>query len=104
MLTKAVECVRPVHIACEPSRVGVEQQLVMIEPMALLRRVWSEGAIAIEQAGRRTGQIAVPDLVGVFRQRVARNLVAPGWLEQAKVNSLRMRREHREVDAEPVPY
>ncbi len=103
MLTKAVQRVRPVHIASQRARVGIEQQLVMIEPMAVLRRVRSVRAIAIQHAGGRVRQIAVPDFVGVFRQRVARDLMASGWLEQAQIDPLCVRREHREVDAEPVP-
>ena len=49
-------------------RIGVEQQLVRIEAMALLRLVRPVHAVAVDRAGPRVRQIAVPDLVGVLGQ------------------------------------
>ena len=56
------------QLAGQAPRIGIEQQLVMVEAMAVLRLVGAIGAIAVDQAGARIGQIAVPDLVGAFRQ------------------------------------
>ena len=50
----------------------------------------------------RVRQIAMPDLVGTFRQPVARDLM-PARVEQAQLDFFGVRREHGEVDAKPVP-
>ena len=95
--------VGPFQLAGEAPRIGVEQQLVRIEAIAALRLVGPVGTIAVEQPDLRVRQIAVPDFIGAFRQRERRDLPLAGRVEQAEIDALRMRREHREIGAEPVP-
>ena len=71
--------------------------------MAVLRLVGAVGAIAVDQAGARVRQVAVPDLVGAFRQVEARDLAPAGRIEQAELERCGVGGEDREVGAEPVP-
>ncbi len=48
--------------------IGVEAQLVRIEAMARARIVWAVDPIAVSGAGASVRQVAVPHLVGVFRE------------------------------------
>src|SRR5215471_19908079 len=75
----------------------------MVETMTMLRLVGPDGAIAVDQAGAGVGQIAVPHLVGAFRQRKAGDLAATRRIEQAKVDAGGVGGEHREIYAKPVP-
>ena len=49
------------------------------------------------------GQVAVPDLVGVFLEFDALDFVTPAGIEQAQFHPGRVFREQREVDAFAVP-
>src|SRR5690348_8313792 len=85
------------------TRIRIQQQLVMVEAMATLGVIRTMGAIAVKQPSRRVGQIAVPDLIGVFGHPEPGYLMPPRGLEQTKVDMLSVGREHCEVDAKPVP-
>ena len=84
--------------------VGVEQQLVRIEAVAFLRLVGAVHAIAVDRAGPRVRQVAVPDLVGVFGQfdavRVSRS---PASSNRQSSTLVALRREQGEIDPQPVP-
>ena len=67
------------------------------------RIVGAVDAIAVERAGPRVRQVAVPDLVGVFRQHDAVDLALARGVEQAELDLFGVRREQREVDALAVP-
>ena len=58
----------PVEVAEMAAGIGIEQQLVRIEAVAGIGLVRPMHAVAIDRAGMNVGQIAMPDLVGVFRQ------------------------------------
>ncbi len=62
----AEQRVVPAQRADERLGVRVEQQLVRIEAVAVLRIVGSIDPIPVDRAGPRVGQVAVPDLVGIF--------------------------------------
>jgi hypothetical protein len=98
----AVNRVGPAQLSGQAPGVGVQQQLVRIEPVALFRRIGAIGAEAVELAGASMRQIAVPDLVGAFRQRIARQLLAARGVEQAEVHAFGIGREHRKIDAQTV--
>src|SRR6185437_2235223 len=85
--------------ADELARVGVEQQLMRIEAVALQRGVRSMHAIAIEHSRIGAGQIAVPDAFGIFGQGNTLELTPPVLVEKAKLNALGIRREQREIRA-----
>src|SRR5215217_1507835 len=59
--------------------------------------------VAIQQPRTRLGQIAVPDLVGVFGHHDTHFLVIARRVEQAQIDPFGMRREQREIDAFAVP-
>src|SRR4029078_2112101 len=84
-------------------RVRIEQQLLRIEAMALLRLIRTVHAIAVELAGPRFGQVAMTDVIGLLAQRDALQLAPPAIIEQAQLDAFRMLREQREVDALAVP-
>jgi hypothetical protein len=100
---KTKQSVGPAQTPVDAPRIRIEQQLMRIESVPGLRLVGSMGAITIEQARTRIGQIAVPDFIGELRQREARDLASPRRIEQTKLDPLGMRREHCEIDAETVP-
>ena len=99
----AEEGVVPLQLTHQGLGVRVEEQLVRIEAMALLRRVFPVHPIAIYGAGPRIRQITVPNLVGVLRQRDALELALAAGIEQAQLDASRVRGEQREVDTETVP-
>ena len=99
----AVERIGRTQLAGDAPGIGIEQQLVRVEAMAVLRLVRPVGAIAVDQAGARVGQVAVPDLVGAFRQRRSARSRAGPTDRRGRARSGGMGGEHREVGAEPVP-
>jgi hypothetical protein len=82
--------------------IGVEQQLVVVEAVALLGLVGTVHAQAVARAGLKAGHEAMPDLVGVLGQGDAADLRGAGLVEDADVDPRGMRREHGEVDAVAV--
>ena len=95
--------VRPAERSEQRLGVGVDQQLVGIEAVAGGRLVRAVDAVAVERAGTRFRQVAVPDLVGIFRQRHPVDLAGAGLVEQAQLDLGRIGREQGEIDAEAVP-
>jgi hypothetical protein len=94
---------RPFDVADQLAGIGVEQQFVGIEAVALLRRVGPVHTVAIERAGTDSRQIAVPDLVGIFGKRDPVDLAPALGVEQAKLDPLGMGGEDREIGARAVP-
>ena len=84
-------------------RIGIEQQLVRIEAMAVLGRVRPVHAIAIEAARPDPRQVTVKYLVGIFRQLDAVGFGPRRGIEQANLDLCRMGREHREIGPRTVP-
>jgi hypothetical protein len=99
----AVQRVVPTQRAVQQPRVGVDQQLVVVETVAALGVIGPVHAVAVQLAGPQVRQVAVPDLIGVLRQRQAGDLAAPGGVEQTKLDFLGVQREQGEIDAAPVP-
>ena len=93
----------PFQIAEMPPGIGIEHQLVGIEPVAGGRLVGAVHAIAVNRSGTHIRHIAVPDLVGEFRQLEARRLPLAAVVEQAELDPRRGRREQREIDPLAVP-
>ena len=97
------QCIRPAQRPGDLAGIGVEQQLVRVETMTLLRRIRAMRAIAVNEPGVRIGKIAVPNLIGVFRQHELCDLAAAGRIEQAEIDALGAGGEHGKVHAQPVP-
>ena len=79
--------------------VGVEQQLVVIETVSLQRRVRAMHPQAVACAELQSGHEAVPDLIGVFRQRDATRFVHTGTVVDADIDPRSVRGEHGEIHA-----
>src|SRR4029077_9072377 len=93
----------PLQLADVGARVGVEQQLVRVEPVSLLGLVRSMDAEAVDGPRTDVAHIAVPDLVAVFRQLDARGRSLAAGIEQTALHLGGVRREQREVDPFAVP-
>ncbi len=87
---------------CPPSclAVGVDQQLVRVEAVAVLRLIRTMHAVAVKLARRHVRQIDVPHVIGAFRQRDALGLALPCAVEQAQLD---LRRQLAENSAKLVP-
>ena len=56
----------PVYSANDLPRIGVKQQLVRVEAMAIDWIMRAMDPIAIEHAGPYLRQVGMPDLIGIF--------------------------------------
>ena len=99
----AVERIVPAQLARERPGVGVEQELVRIEPVPRLRLVGPVRAEPVELPGPQVGEVAVPDLVGELRQWDAVGLPPPLGVEEAELDPGGVGREDRDVHADSVP-
>ena len=61
----------PFEIPVIGASVGIEQQFIGIETMPCFRRVRAMNTVAVDGAGSNVGEITMPDLVRVLRQRDA---------------------------------
>ena len=68
------------------TRIGVEQQLIRVEAVAVLGLVGPMHAIAVDGARAVRRQIAVPDFVGVFRKFDALEFSFAAVVEQAELD------------------
>src|SRR5215831_5319865 len=93
----------PFEAANELLGVGIDQQLVRVEAVSGFGFVWSIGAVTIADARPCRGQVAVPNLVGVFRQLDALELGSAIAVEEADLDPCGVGGKYREVDAEPIP-
>ncbi len=89
----------PAEVADDLPRMRVQQQLVRIEAMALLRRIGPVGAQAIDEAGADVGQEAVKDAIVRAVQGIARDLALASGVEDAEFDPLGMLGEDGEVHA-----
>ena len=91
----------PQHGALDRLRVRVDQQLVRVEAMPLLRRPPPVDAVAVPLPRPDPRQVAVPVERGALGERVTRLTV--GLVEEAELDLLRVLAEEREVRSLPVP-
>src|SRR6266545_3976848 len=100
----AVQGVTPSDGPADGLAVGIDEQLVGIEPVALLRCVRPVDAVAVQLARPNVWQVAVPDQVSAVRE-----LDPFGFLfglrvvEQAQLDRLAVLGEDGEVDPLTVP-
>ena len=95
----AVVLRQPLVLAYDLARTGVEQQLVRVEAVALLRRVGAMGPQAVDQPRPGAGQKAMPQAVVRAMQRIAAQFTHAVGIEQAQLQHGRVLREDAEVDA-----
>jgi hypothetical protein len=97
---RAVEVlVAPCEGADDLARVRVEQQLVRVEALAMLRVPRPVRAQAVHEPRRGAGHEAVPHVAAVPRQRNSCDLVLAALVVQAQLDGVRVRRAHGHVDA-----
>ncbi len=94
---------RPLQFADQLLGVRVDQQLVVVETMTILRIVRAVHAIAVDLARVRIRQIAVVNLVCVFRKFDALQFDFASGVEQAQLYLGGVCREQGEVDAQAIP-
>ena len=99
----AEQSVVPFERADERLGVGVDEQLVVVEAVARLGFVRSVHPIAIELTRPHVRQVAMPDLMRVFRQSDPRDFGLSAAVEQTKLDPFGVGREQREVRARTVP-
>ena len=99
----AKQRIGPAKLSDQLARVGIEQQLVRIETVPVLRLIRTVCAKAVGGAGMRVRQITVPYLIRALGQREAPDFLAAGRIEQAQLDLLGIGGKHGEVDAEAVP-
>ena len=95
--------VAPHQPAGQPLCIGIEQQLVGVEAVPVLGMIGAMHPIAVELPWRDIVEIAMPDILGTFRQFDALEFTAALTVEQAKLDLLRIGREQRKVGASSVP-
>ena len=100
---EAVMGVGPAHQPRQGPGVGIHQQLVGVEPVALFGGIGAVHPVAVDLPGLDVRQIAVPDAVGVLRQGDPLQLPVTRTVEQAQVDAGGIGREQGEVDAVAVP-
>ncbi|MFT3847446.1 MAG: hypothetical protein QM739_01850 [Propionivibrio sp.] len=93
----------PAQAATDGLGIRVEQQLVRVEAMALLRAVRAMHPVAVKQAVPFARQVAMPDEIGLLRHGDAFDLASAVQVEQAELDLGRVLGEEREIDALSVP-
>ena len=99
----AEEGIAPSKPAMEGLDVGIDQQLVGIEPVPVRRIVGPIDTVAVKQVWTGVRQVGMPNLVGVFRKHDPRLLVSTRAIKQAQLDLLGMRRKDGEIHSFPVP-
>ena len=93
----------PAQPAHQLAGIGVDQQLVGVEAVAGVGLVGAVHAVAVDLPGVGVGQVAVPDLVGVFGQFDTLQFTLALGVEQAELHLGGMGGKQREVDPQAVP-
>ena len=91
--------VMPLEAADQLAGIRIEQQLVGIEAMPVIRGIRSVGAQAIDQPGLRFRHEPVKHIAGAAWQVEARDFVLAGGIEQTQLDALGMMRPDRDIDA-----
>ncbi len=93
----------PFEFAHQLFGIGVDQQFVVVEAVAVGRVVSTVHAVAVNQPRMGVGQVAMKGLVGVFGQFDAFQFHFASVVEQAQFDFCGVGREQREVNAQAVP-
>ena len=93
----------PLQPARDGPRMRIKEKLPRVEPMPASRIVRTMHAVAVDLPRLHAGQIAMPHLVGLFRERNPTRLRPGPWpIEQAQFHPCRVLGEKREIDATGV--
>jgi hypothetical protein len=95
-----------VPAGCPSDNLGVRihDDLVGVEAVTLVGRIWAMDPIAVELARTNVGKIPVPHHIGVLRERDRQRFrVGIRRVEQAELDACRMLGKNREIHAHAVP-
>lgn len=92
----------PNQVTVQCLGIGIEQQLVVVEAMPFLGLIRAVNAIAVESSRTNIGQIAVPDLIGVFGQFDTGGFLAAVGAEQAQLDPLRVGGKQGKIGARTI--
>jgi hypothetical protein len=95
--------IAPAHLADDILGVGLDEQFVAVEAVAARRVVGTIHPVAVEQAGARLGQVAVPDQIGLLAQLDTLHFAAPVGIEKTQFDAFGVFGKEGEVDAFAVP-
>ena len=99
----AVEGFVPADAADDLPRIRIDQELMRIEAVAVLRLIRAVHPVAVELARTGIRQIAVKDMIGTARQPDAVRLAASGGIVEAEVDLCRVLGEQGEIHPASVP-
>src|SRR3954447_7539690 len=83
--------------------IGIEQQLVGVEAVTVLRLVRTIDAVAVELSRRDVVQIAVPDVLGPLRQFDPLDLPSALAIEQAELDLFGIGGKQGKIGPSSVP-
>src|SRR6185312_13042807 len=88
----------PFERAVERTRIGIDEELVRIEPMTRLRIIRTINAITVEKTWSNFRNITVPDIVLPVEHCDTMRLARAPFIKQAKLDFFGMRGEKCEID------
>src|SRR5579863_7497038 len=95
--------ITPYQSSGDAPGIGIEQQLVGVEAVAVFGLIGSVNPIAVELPRRDVVQVAVPDIFAALGQFDAFEFAASLAVEQAKLDLLRIGGKQREIGTPAVP-
>ncbi len=95
--------VAQVQNAVKLARIRIEQQFVVVEAVAELGLIRSGNAVAVQRARPQARNVAMPDLIGVFRQRQAFDFALSRRIEQTHFDFFSVFGKEGEIDPLAVP-
>ena len=99
-----LQCVGPVRHACDGPRIRIQQHLVVVEAVPLLRLVGTVHAIAVELPWSPVGQVNVPHHVGVLRHDDPLGfLLVVGGIEKTKLHLAGVLAVQGKIHAAAIP-
>src|SRR5262249_6904614 len=84
-------------------RIRIDEELVRVEAQSTLGLIGAMHPIAIELPRHHIAEIAMPDILGAFRQRDALHLPPAMAIKEAQLDFFGIRRKKCEICSAPVP-
>ena len=92
----------PLNFTYQFTGIGVNKQLIGVEAVAVLRIVGAVNAVAIQRPRFQVRHIAVPDLMGIFRQFQTGDFCFSRRIKQTQLHPLSVGGKQGEVHPFPV--
>ena len=94
--------IRPAQPSVMGAGIGVQQQLVRVEAVAIFRRIGAMGTKAVALPRPHPVHPHVPDIAIPFAKQHPGHFLAAILGKQAQFDQMGMRRKHREIDASGI--